>query len=80
MIDVRPPYASEVPNTVDSMLKNTTEYTEAQAARRGKFSITGESVKITDVGCHEVVANWEERNDNKATAVLRDRDRNHSGK
>lgn len=56
-----------VPNKVDSMLKNTTSYTEDQAARRGKFSITGESVETIDVSHSTVAADWEERNDKAVT-------------
>lgn len=57
----------EVPNKTDSTLKNTTEYTEAQAARRGKFAITGETIDTTDIDSSTVVADWEARNDKAVT-------------
>ena len=56
-----------VPNKQDSMLKNTTEYTEDQAARRGKFAITGESVETIDVPHSVVAKDWEDRNDKAIT-------------
>jgi hypothetical protein len=76
MSNVLPPYTSnyapEAPNVVNSMLNNVTEYTEAQAARRGKFSITGESIITHDVPHSEVAADWESRI-NKATTKYRPR-------
>lgn len=64
-----------IANAKDSMLKHNTAYTEEQAARKGKFSITGETVTTIDVPHSEVAADWEDRND-KAITQYREGSRN----
>ena len=48
-------------------LDHNTTRTEAQAARRGKFSITGETVSLTDIPSSEVLDEWETVNDKAVT-------------
>lgn len=57
-----------IANAKDSMLKHDTAYTEEQAARKGKFSITGETITTVDVPHSEVAADWEERNNKALTS------------
>lgn len=53
--------------TYDGTLKFTTSRTEAQTARRGKFSITGETVSTTDIDTSTVLSDWETVNDKAVT-------------
>lgn len=55
--------------TYDGTLKFTTSRTEAQTARRGKFSITGETVSTTDIDTSTVLNDWESVNDKAVTAT-----------
>lgn len=55
--------------TYDSTLKFATSRTEAQTARRGKFSITGETVETTDIDTSTVLNDWESVNDKAVTAT-----------
>lgn len=57
-----------IANAKDSMLKFDTSYTEGQAARRGKHSITGESIETEDIPHSEVAADWESRNNKAITS------------
>lgn len=59
--------STPVNTTLNSTLQNVTSRTEDQAARLGKFAITGESISTVDVPPHEVLANWESRNDKAIT-------------
>ena len=51
-----------IANIKDSTLKHNTEYTQDEAAKRGKNPIISKEVTTIDVPTSEVVEDWEERN------------------
>lgn len=67
-----PPFTSEyvdkVPNVIDSVLKNNTEYVSSIAiAKRGKHPIIAKSITTVDIPTSEVLVDWEARNDKAIT-------------
>ena len=58
-----------IANIKDSTLKHNTEYTEAEAAKRGKNPIIAKDITTVDVPTSEVVEDWESRNDKAITAT-----------
>ena len=59
-----------IPNKVDGTLKFQTEYTQEEAAKRGKHPIVAKTVTTTDIPTSEVFEDFEERN-NKAVTKSR---------
>ena len=59
-----------MPNKVDGTLKFSTEYTQEEAAKRGKHPIVAKTVTTTDIPTSEVIEDFEERN-NKAVTESR---------
>lgn len=56
-----------IANIKDSTLKHNTEYTQDEAAKRGKNPIISKDVTTIDVPTSEVLEDWETRNDKALT-------------
>lgn len=57
-----------IANIKDSTLKHNTEYTEAEAAKRGKNPIIAKEITTVDIPTSEVVEDWEDRNNKALTS------------
>ena len=59
-----------IPNKVDGTVKFSTEYTQEEAAKRGKHPIVAKTVETTDIPTSDVFEDFEDRN-NKAVTKSR---------